>query len=177
MPSFSVHLACANEYLKKHDISDRDSFLKGVISVDLAQDKYKSHYSNTSDTSDLKTYLSNKVNVERYLSENLVRSDFDKGYLLHLLTDYYFYTKFFSEEFISKLTYTEFKKIIYHDYSSINKYITKKYDVIYTDEIKMYEDDNRETPIVLFPDLLDKFIEEVSSLDLDDFIKTNKKTN
>ena len=44
MASFMIHLAAANEYLKNHDIDNKEDFILGVLAVDLAQDRIKSHY-------------------------------------------------------------------------------------------------------------------------------------
>ena len=169
MPCFSIHIACANEFLKKNTIIDSNSFIQGVTAVDLAPDKFKSHYSNTNDTSDLKRYLINKVNINKYLNENKVISDFDKGYLFHLLTDYYFYTTFFPDSFISNTSFDEFKKNLYHDYASINKYIKTKYKVEYPEIIKKYDFDNDELPLILSYDKLDSFIEQMGKINLDSF--------
>lgn len=170
MPSYSIHIACANEFLKKNKISNPNLFMQGVLAVDMAIDKSKSHYSNTSDTSNLKNYLRNKVNIDRYLSENNVTSDFDKGYLFHLITDYRFYTEFLSDDFILNTTQEEFGKIIYHDYNSINEYIKNKYKVEYPDIIKKYDLDNHEEPLILKYDLLDDFIKQISMIDLDSYL-------
>ena len=70
MASSAIHLAAANVYLKKHDIKNREEFLMGVISVDIAEDKFKSHYTKTRDTSDLLKYLEGKVQLNEFLKEN-----------------------------------------------------------------------------------------------------------
>lgn len=175
MPSFSIHISCVNRYFEKRNITPSPDFIRGVLDVDLSENKFKSHYSKTTDTSDLIAYLNGKVDIDRFLSKNDVSSDYDKGYFFHLLTDYYFYTSFFSEDFLTNLLYEDFKTIIYHDYESINKYLKDKYHVTYFDEIKKYDFTNNEEPIVLKFDLLDSFIDMISSIDIDDYIKSKTK--
>ena len=78
MASFMIHLAAANEYLKNHDIGNKEDFIQGVIDVDLAQDRIKSHYTKYTDKTDLLKFLSGKVSLEDYLNENAVDTDFDR---------------------------------------------------------------------------------------------------
>ena len=169
MPCFSVHIACANEFMKKNKIVDHNMFIQGVIDVDLTEDRLESHYSNTSDKSDLKYFLKNRVSIDKYLSKNKITSDYDRGYFFHLLTDYYFYTSFFKKEFISKITHDEFKRILYHDYDAINDYIKNKYSVVFPDCIKKYDCSSSDKPLVLIYEDLDSFIEKMGNIKLEDF--------
>ena len=85
MAGFVVHLAVAEEYIRKHgNIKNHNEFLLGAIKPDLYEDKKVSHYG-------IKT---SKPNLKRYLDENTLDSDLNKGYLLHLVTDYLFYNKY-----------------------------------------------------------------------------------
>lgn len=78
MAGFVVHLAVAEEYIRKHgNIKNHNEFLLGAIKPDLYEDKKVSHYG-------IKT---SKPNLKRYLDENTLDSDLNKGYLLHLVID------------------------------------------------------------------------------------------
>ena len=139
MASFMIHLAAANEYLKNHDIDNKEDFILGVLAVDLAQDRIKSHYTKYTDKTDLLKFLSGKVSLEDYLHENNVDTDYDKGIFFHLITDYEFYTNFLNKEKIERLDYTTFKEYIYHDYESVNNHVKSKYGVILPEKIKKYD--------------------------------------
>ena len=77
MASFMIHLAAANEYLKNHDIDNKEDFILGVLAVDLAQDRIKSHYTKYTDKTDLLKFLSGKVSLEDYLHDNNVDTDYE----------------------------------------------------------------------------------------------------
>ena len=181
MASFVIHLAIANVYLKKHYIENKDDFIKGVLSVDLAPDKIKSHYTKYTDKSNLKKFLSGKVSLDNYLQENSVNSDFDKGVLIHLITDYEFYTNFLDEDKISLFDYKTFKNYIYHDYEVVNDYIKKKYEVVVPKIISKYDLSNEEKKCYLIDrKKLDEFIINMGLINLDDYIdaiisRNNKK--
>ena len=60
MPSYAIHLAVAEEYLKKSNCSkeNHEKFIKGVIYPDMVKDKSLSHYGSNSSVSDLSKFLS-----------------------------------------------------------------------------------------------------------------------
>ncbi len=120
MPGYVIHLATANEYIKKHpnEIKDISEFLIGSISPDLTtkDKKGETHYGETSSI----------LYLRKYLEKNELKSDYNRGYFLHLVTDYIFYNKL--------LEYTS--KDIYNDYDILNKYLIEKYDVKLPDIIK-----------------------------------------
>ena len=111
MPGYMIHLAIAKEYTKKHknQIDDYNKFIEGVIYPDSVSDKSITHYGEKS----------SKANLKEFLLENDIEDSYNKGYFLHLVTDYLFYNKF--------LDY--FSKDIYNDYDILNKYLKEKYDV------------------------------------------------
>ena len=115
MPSFAIHISVANEYMRKHvnEIKDVDGFILGTIEPDLVKDKKDksvTHYGP----------VSSQVHLRKYLESNEINSDFDKGYFLHLITDYIFYNKIIDIE----------AKDIYNDYDVLNKYLVEKYKVL-----------------------------------------------
>lgn len=160
MPGFVIHLAVANEYLRKHpnEIKQEDSFLKGVIAPDFTNDKSKTHYAKDSIN----------TNLRLYLESNTINSDYDKGFFLHLITDCVFYQKYFKNLTTS----------LYDDYDMLNKTIIEKYNVKVLKEIEEYAKYKQGEPQILKKDIIYKFIEEVSSFDIEDVrnkVKKNKK--
>ena len=178
MASSAIHLAAANVYLKKHDIKNREDFLMGVISVDIADDKFKSHYTKSRDTSDLLKYLEGKVQLNEFLNENSLDSDYNKGRYFHLITDYEFFNGFLDKEKLSKLDFITFKKQLYHDYGAINLDVKEKYNVVFPDVIKKDDGTNGEKECYLIDqDRLDSFLETLGSIDLESYQVFNKRSN
>ena len=120
MPGFVIHLAVANEYIRKHqnEIKQKEDFLKGVIAPDFTTDKSKTHYAKDSINTNLKLYL----------ESNIVNTDYEKGFFLHLITDCIFYQKYFKNLTTS----------LYNDYDVLNKTIIEKYNVKVLKEIEPY---------------------------------------
>lgn len=122
MPGFVIHLATAKEYMRKHSraIKNENEFFKGVIAPDLTtkENKVVTHYGNNSA----------EVSLRRYLKDKTIESDFDKGYFLHLVTDYIFYNKILICS----------SKDIYNDYDILNKYLIEKYSVVIPKEVEEF---------------------------------------
>lgn len=111
MAGYVIHLAVAEEYIRRHkeQIKDYNKFIEGVIYPDSVQDKSITHYGEKS----------SKVHLDNFLKEHEIEDCFEKGYFLHLITDYLFYNNF--------LKY--FSKDVYDDYDISNKYLIEKYNV------------------------------------------------
>lgn len=153
MPGYVIHLAVANQYIVKHpeDIKDYNKFIDGVIYPDGVTDKSTTHYGPKS----------SKVNLKSFLDTNKIDDDFNKGYFLHLVTDYLFYNRF--------LDY--FSKDIYNDYDILNKTLEEKYHVKLPEKAKdkvFYK--TGETKILNLENVI-KFIEETSDFTLEDIKK------
>ncbi len=150
MPGFVIHLAVANEYIRKHqnEIKQKEDFLKGVIAPDFTTDKSKTHYAKDSINTNLKLYL----------ESNIVNTDYEKGFFLHLITDCIFYQKYFKNLTTS----------LYNDYDVLNKTIIEKYNVKVLKEIEPYAKYKQGEPQILKEDKIYKFIEEVSNLKLEE---------
>ena len=84
MPGFVIHIAVAQEYLKKHKKSFSEDFILGSIEPDFTDNKSETHYGKSSSSTNLKNYL----------SKNKICTDFERGYFLHLITDYLFYNHY-----------------------------------------------------------------------------------
>lgn len=162
MPGYVVHIAIAQEYLKKHNQNFSGEFIEGSIYPDLISDKSKSHYGKSPAYTNLKSFLAN----------NKINTDFQKGYFLHLVTDYLFYNYY--------LDYLE-KPQIYDDYDFTNKFLIDKYNVVLPKTVinKVFFKDG--TPKILTLELAYKVIDEISSLTLEEIekeiISDNSKWN
>lgn len=120
MPGFVIHLATAEQYIKKHsgEIKNKNEFLKGAVAPDMTTKENKgiTHYGNDSA----------QIFLRKFLYEREIESDYDKGYFLHLVTDYIFYNKLL----------THISKEIYNDYDILNQYLMEKYEVELLEEVK-----------------------------------------
>lgn len=162
MPGFIVHIAIAQEYLRKHNKKFSQDFILGSIEPDFTDDKSKTHYGKSPAYTNLKDYL----------KTNNINTDFEKGYFLHLITDYLFYN-YYLDEFE--------KPQIYYDYDFTNKTLIEKYNVMVPDKIKDKIYFKNGLPKILTLDLAYKIIDEISNLTLEeirkDVINNNKKWN
>lgn len=150
MAGYVIHLAVAESYIKKHedDIKDYNRFIEGVIFPDSVSDKSITHYGEKSSKTDLKAFL----------EDNKIDNDYNKGYFLHLVTDYIFYNKL--------LKY--FSKDIYNDYDILNEKLQKKFNVTLPENIKdkvFYKEGK--TKVLKLENII-KFIEDVSDYKLDE---------
>ena len=107
MPGYVVHIAIAQEYLKKHNMKYSKDFIMGSVAPDFTNDKSKTHYGKSP------AY----TNLKNFLLKNNIDTDYKKGLFLHLVTDYLFYNKY-----ITKVE----KPQIYNDYDYTNKEIIEK---------------------------------------------------
>lgn len=159
MPGYVIHIAIANEYIKKHERKEEyKEFINGVISPDLTDNKKDTHYGKSPAYTNLKEFLNN----------NNIDNSFERGCFLHLVTDYLFYN--FYLEYYTKLE-------MYHDYDVLNKSLIEKYQVVLPNVIKdkvyYIEDDTK----ILTKELAMKIIDEVSSMNLDEIAKQVLQNN
>ena len=148
MAGYVIHLAVAQEYLKKHsDIKeDYEQFIEGVIYPDSVSDKSLTHYGSKS----------SKVILKDFLKENRIEDSYKRGYFLHLVTDYLFYNKYLDI----------FTKDIYNDYDILNKFLIEKYNVKNPNKVQnqiFYKEGDTK---LLTKELSEKVIDEISNLDL-----------
>ena len=178
MPSYCIHLAIGNLYAQKNNIKDEESFNKGLIAPDFAKDKEVSHYSVKNRKSlALPQFLAKKVDLKKYLVENEIDSDFKKGEFLHLITDYIYFTQFFTSDEIERLN-NDFLPTMYYSYDCIKQYVEDKYNVRYPGDLQTVlqaiEDKRKllgfdkgvEKENILPIDKLDRFIHFCADLDL-----------
>ena len=181
MPSYCIHLAIGNLYKKKNKIVDEASFDAGIIAPDFAKDKELSHYSAKGRKSlSLPEFLAKKVELDKYLEVNNIDSDFKRGEFLHLVTDYIYFTQFFSREQMERLG-DEFMPTMYYSYDRIKEYVEEKYNVVYPGDLatvlnaieekrKLLGFDKGVTKENILPmKKLDSFIEFCSNIHLEQF--------
>ncbi len=148
MAGYVIHLAIAEEYLRKHkDIKeDYEEFIKGVIYPDSVTDKSLTHYG----------IKSSKVILKDFLQDNEINNSYMRGYFLHLITDYLFYNKYLEK----------FSKDIYNDYDILNKRLIEKYNVVLSENVQnnvFYKEGETK---ILTMELAIKIIDEISDLNL-----------
>lgn len=119
MAGYVIHLAVGEEYIRNYpnEIKNHDEFLDGIIYPDSVGDKSITHYGPKS----------SQVNLKLFFAERDLNTDFNKGYFVHLVTDYLFYNKF-----ISAFS----KKYIYNDYDITNSCLEKEFNVVIPDKIR-----------------------------------------
>ena len=159
MPGYVIHLAVAEEYLRKHKNNNENynEFIEGVIFPDGVKDKSLTHYGKGS----------SKTNLYAFLEDNKIDTSFNRGYFLHLLTDYIFYNRYI----------TIFTNDMYNDYDILNKELLEKYKVVLPEKVKsqvFFKDEPYSNLKILSIDMVNKFINEVSSMSLDDVEKDIK---
>ena len=157
MPGYAVHLAIAQEYLRKHNKEKSQDFILGSIEPDFTNDKSKTHYGESPAYTNLKKYLKN----------NKIDTDFKQGYFLHLVTDYLFYNYYLEE--IKKPQ-------IYYDYDMTNKTIIEKYKVILPEKVKSKVFFKDGTPQILTLQLAYRVIDEISELTLEEIETIEQET-
>lgn len=147
MAGYVIHIAVAQEYLRKNKIEYNKEFIRGSILPDLTDDKSKTHYGKSPAYTSLKGFLTN----------NNIYSWQKKGEFLHLITDYLFYNHYL-ENFC--------KPEIYNDYDILNKKLIEKYKVKLLTEIEQ-DVYFKEGPTKVFDfNLACKIIDEISDLDI-----------
>lgn len=154
MPSYVIHLAVAEEYLRKNkkEKVEYEQFIKGVIYPDSTTDKSQTHYGRCSSES----------NLFKFLQENELESSFNRGYFLHLLTDYLFYNKCIEY----------WSRDIYNDYDILNERLKNEYRVVLPKETMncVHFERKSELKILSLP-IVEEFIDKVSCLDIDNIAK------
>lgn len=157
MAGYVIHLAVAEEYLRKNPSKKEDynDFIEGVIYPDSVKDKSETHYG----------IKSCEANLYDFLKENEIDNSFRRGYFLHLLTDYLFYNKYVDT----------MSKDMYNDYDILNKSLMEKYKVVLPEKIEgsiFYK--NGELKI-LSRQLVEGMIEAIANMDIDEVAEEVKK--
>lgn len=178
MPSLDIHIAIARKYLKEHnDIQDEIAFIKGNLEPDLVADRNASHFTKKGNKDNLLNILKNKIQLHEYLKTVKISDDYEKGYFLHLVTDYVFFNDFLDKDYIKNKDYSNFKKDLYYSYNMVHNYLNNNYDIDYhpfeneikkrisTSQIDANYNGEKRTNIIPF-DKLDDFINEIVEKDI-----------
>ena len=157
MPGYVIHLAIAEMYLKKHNDKKEDynEFIEGVIYPDSTKIKSETHYGDKSSES----------NLYEFLKEHELKNSFEKGYFLHLLTDYLFYNRYIDT----------ISEKIYNDYDVLNDLLIEKYKVVLPEKVKNQVFSKKGDLYILSMEILDRLIEDISNMDLDKVSEEVKK--
>lgn len=157
MPGYVIHLAIAEMYLKKHNDKKEDynEFIEGVIYPDSTKIKSETHYGDKSSES----------NLYEFLKEHELKNSFEKGYFLHLLTDYLFYNRYIDT----------ISEKIYNDYDVLNDLLIEKYKVVLPEKVKNQVFSKNGELYILSMEILDRLIEDISNMDLDKVSEEVKK--
>lgn len=122
-------------------------------------DKSQTHYGKSS----------RYANIKLYLKQNKLDTDYNKGYFLHLISDYVFYNLYFKEELQESINN---KERFYLDYDRINKILIEKYkitDIPEKAKDKIFYKEGKTKYLTI--EKVEKFIEEISNLNIN---QTNK---
>lgn len=189
MASFSIHLAVGKRYFEKSNtIKNCKEFYKGVIAPDLVDDKSTTHYCRVQDENNLLVFLPERVRLDKYLKNNSIETDYQKGVFLHLITDHLFYNNFFDSEYLKNIHGEEFWKDLYYSYDITDQYLGDKYQIDYTDFLNQVKDSIKKSKKannitdekrnnILPLTKLDNFIEYVSDISLENYKDKIIKSN
>lgn len=173
MASSAIHLAIAKKYLEQHKNLNYEEVIKGTLYPDADSDNDRTHYTDKNRKNDNVSHVQGKVNLYNFLEEHPILSDFEMGWFLHLITDYLFFSECFTEEYLLSISYEEFCKELYHAYDCVNLYIEEKYHITkedFKDYPSEYYPGIPYEDCILSKEMVDNFIERVSSIDLDKYI-------
>lgn len=173
MASPVMHLAIAKKYLDNNKNINVQEFIKGTLYPDATHDKDKTHYTKLSRGKDVISHLNGKVDLFKFLKEHESLNDFETGWLLHLVTDYLFFDECFNKKYLENICYEDFCKDLYYAYDCLNLYLEKKYNITkdyYKDYPNEYYPGRGYKKCILSKEEIDKFIEHVSSINLEKYI-------
>jgi hypothetical protein len=193
MASFNIHLAVAKAYLAKHyEIKDATAFFEGSIAPDLTSPKSISHRRESATEENWRRLLINNCDIAGMLPELDLQNDFDRGRLLHLITDEEFYTTMFDKTMTDNCMHCIFASNLTYSYDALDDQLARDFDL---SEIKLsrkaemtagiadyqakmqhhFEGNTRAPENILPKDKLYQFIDRMSNINLEDYIARFKK--
>lgn len=131
MASAVIHLCVAKKVNSYLGMDERILSI-GSIAPDIAkllgESKNKSHFLDKDDEEDTPPHYERFI--EKYKNE--LNKPFEMGYLIHLLTDYYWFKDYvykYIKNYTGKddVSYTAIKEVIYNDYTSLNRILIDDY--------------------------------------------------
>lgn len=178
MACATIHLAIAKKFLENHKELNYEKVIAGTLYPDAAKNNDESHYTDINRGSDNISHVRSKVNLYAFLKEHENLDDFELGWFLHLITDYLFFEECFTEDYLLKNSYEDFCKDLYFAYDHLNLYLSEKYNIIEND-YKDYPSENYPgksyEDCILPKEMINEFINRVSVIDLDKYIKKIKE--
>lgn len=154
MPGYVIHLAIAKKYIEINGIKNEEEFIKGTIEPDiLKQQGIDSHYG-----------YSDNPSIKKFFEEHSLPTDYNRGYLLHLIADYLFYNNFLDN----------WKPEIYDDYSILNRDLIERYSIKVPEEVKKDAEFKEGKLSILEYDSVIEFIETTAKIQLEEIIKLTK---
>lgn len=178
MASATIHLAIAKKYLENHNELNYEKVIAGTLYPDATKDSEKTHYTEAYRGKDNLSHVRSKVNLYKFLNENKNLDDFKIGWFLHLVTDYLFFEECFTEEYLLNTSYNDFCRDLYFAYDHLNLYLTQKYRIS-KDDYKDYPSEYYQglpyEKCILSKETVDAFINRVSNINLDKYIKKIQK--
>ncbi len=179
MACATIHLAIAKKYLEKHPTLNYRDVISGTLYPDAADNNDESHYTNLNRGNDNISHVRGKVSLYSFLKNHKYLNDFELGWFLHLITDYLFFEECFDTEYLLENSYEQFCKDLYFAYIHLNLYLSEKYNITkddYIDYPSEYYSGVSYKECILSKDLIDTFINRVSSIDIEKYIKKIQKT-
>lgn len=181
MASSAIHLAVAKKYLEKNQSFNYKKVIAGSLYPDTIENNDLSHYTDLNRGSDNVSHIRGKVNLYAFLIEHSTLNDFELGWFLHLITDYLFFEECFTTEYLLNNSYESFCKELYFSYDCLTTYISEKYNITEKD-YEAYPSENYPgipyKECILSKEMIDDFIDRVSSINISEYIKQiikNKK--
>ena len=178
MACATIHLAIAKKYLEQHPFLNYRKVIAGTLYPDTAINKDEAHYTDLNRGSDNVSHVRGKVNLYLFLKNHEFLNDFELGWFLHLITDYLFFEECFSTDYLLQHSYEQFCKDLYFAYDHLNLYLSEKYNLTENDYIDYPDEYYPGVPYkecILQKDVIDKFINRVSSINLEEYIKKIKE--
>lgn len=178
MACATIHLAIAKKYLETHTTLNYREVIAGTLYPDAADSNDESHYTDLNRGNDNVSHVRGKVNLYSFLKDHEYLNDFELGWFLHLVTDYLFFEECFDTEYLLENSYEQFCKDLYFAYDRLNLYLSEKYNITEDDYIDYPSEYYSGVPYeecILSRDLIDAFVNRVSSIDLETYIKKIQK--
>jgi hypothetical protein len=173
MASLMLHMAIAGKYCEVNKVDNILEFVSGNLAPDILPDKDSNHYLSGYFPSAYREAIMNRVNLSAFCKANRLISDYNRGFFLHLLTDYVFYTQYLRNldtyKNMSDIPDEEMKIMMYLEYDRVSYYLVNKYSkYINLDILQPIARRTDSSPMEIFSEEgIDKFIDFCIHLDLD----------
>ena len=181
MASLMLHMAIGGKYCEINKIESPIEFVSGNLAPDILSNKDDSHYLSGYYPSAYREAIMNRVNLFEFCKCNQLITDYNRGYFLHLVTDYVFYTQYLKNletyKSLSDIPDDEMKILMYLEYDKIAYYLVNNYsEYVNPEMLPPLAGRVDENPMEIFsPDGIDKFINFCINIDLDDLYNRIKK--